>query len=110
MVSNEMRRKYSSLEQCRAVLRVWTERKCAQEVCREMGIHNGVLTQWQERAMDGLLLALEPREGREPEVKGPAMAVRVKKLLDRKMEEREGKAPRLQRRLQQVEAGASKEA
>jgi transposase-like protein len=110
MVQNEVKRKYTSLEQCRAVLLVWTERKSARDICRAMGVHTGVFTQWQDRAMDGLLSALEPREGREPEAKGPAIAVRVKTLMDRKMEEREGKAPRLQRRLQQVEAGTSKEA
>jgi transposase-like protein len=48
-------------DKCRAVLSVWTERRSPGEVCREMGVGWTVLKQWQERAMEGMLLALEPR-------------------------------------------------
>ena len=48
-------------DKCRAVLSVWTERRSPGEVCREMGVGWTVFKQWQERAMEGMLLALEPR-------------------------------------------------
>ena len=48
-------------EKCRAVLSVWTERRKLGEVCRELGVTWSLLNQWQERAMEGMLLALQPR-------------------------------------------------
>jgi len=48
-------------EKCRAVLSVWTERRKPGEVCRELGVAWGILQQWQDRAMEGMLLALQPR-------------------------------------------------
>jgi transposase-like protein len=52
---------HTAEEKCRAVLSVWTERRSPGEVCREMGVGWTLLNQWQERAMEGMLLALEPR-------------------------------------------------
>lgn len=83
-------RKYSALEQCRAVLLVWSERKSATEVCRALKISNGLLSVWQERAMEGMLAAVEPREGREIPEKGPALSGQLKRLLEKKVSEREG--------------------
>src|SRR4030042_6184825 len=48
-------------EKCRAVLSVWTERRKPGEVCRELGVAWSLLNQWQERAMEGMLLGLQPR-------------------------------------------------
>jgi hypothetical protein len=47
-------------EKCRAVLSVWTERRKPGEVCRELGVDWGILKQWQDRAMEGMLMALQP--------------------------------------------------
>jgi len=88
-------------EQCRAVLGVWTERRTAEQVCRELEVTRKVLQSWQERAMEGMLRALQPREGREEE-RGPALAPKVKRLLDRKAMEHEGRLPRLTKRLASV--------
>src|SRR5512139_2553357 len=52
---------HTAEEKCRAVLSVWTERRKPGEVCREMGVPWSVLNHWQERAMEGMLLALQPR-------------------------------------------------
>jgi len=52
---------HTAEEKCRAVLSVWTERRKPGEVCRELGVTWTLLSQWQERAMEGMLLALEPR-------------------------------------------------
>lgn len=67
-------------EKCRAVLTVWTERRKPGEVCRELGVAWGVLQQWQDRAMEGMLLALQPRVQVERGVAlSPRLAVLLKK-------------------------------
>src|SRR5512136_1159891 len=52
---------YTAQQKCRAVLSVWTERRKPGEVCRELGFGWSILNQWQEKAMEGMLLALQPR-------------------------------------------------
>ena len=52
---------HTAEEKCRAVLSVWTERRKPGEVCRELGVAWGLLNQWQGRAMEGMLMALQPR-------------------------------------------------
>ena len=67
-------------EKCRAVLSVWTERSKPGEVCRELGVAWGILKQWQHRAMEGMLLALQPRVPVERGVAlSPHLAVLLKK-------------------------------
>jgi transposase len=85
-------------ESCRAVLAVWAEKRSVKQVCGELGISEKVFQLWQERAMEGMLKALEPREGREEE-RGPALSPRLKRLLERKASEQEGRLPRLTKRL-----------
>jgi len=69
------------MEKCRAVLEVWTERRRPAEVCRELGIPWMVLFQWQKRAMEGMLQALEPRVSLD---KGPALSPRLQAMLEKK--------------------------
>ena len=52
---------HTAEEKCRAVLSVWTERRKPGEVCQELGVAWSILNQWQERAMEGMLSALQPR-------------------------------------------------
>jgi len=59
-------------------LSVWTERRKPGEVCRELGVAWGVLQQWQDRAMEGMLLALQPRI---PVERGVALSPRLAVLL-----------------------------
>jgi hypothetical protein len=89
---------HTGAQQCRAVLAVWTERRSVKQVCVEMAVSGKVFQLWQERAMEGLLKALQPKEGREEE-RGPALNPRMKRLLDRKAMEQDGKLPRLSKRL-----------
>lgn len=91
MLTKEAGRKYNALEQCRAVLLVWSERRSKKEVCRELKVSGSLLMYWQEKAMEGLIAALTPREGREVAEKGPALSVSVKRLLEKKVAEQEGK-------------------
>ncbi len=87
---------YTPSQKCEAVLRVWTERRSAGAVCRELGIGWTILNQWQERAMEGMLQALEPRVRLE---EGPCLSPRLQALLRRKREE---PSERLARRLDGV--------
>jgi transposase-like protein len=52
---------YTATEKAQAVLAVWTERCKAAEVCRQMKITGMTFHQWQQRAMEGMLQALESR-------------------------------------------------
>lgn len=72
---------HTAEEKCRAVLSVWTERRKPGEICREMGVAWTALSQWQARAMEGMLLALQPRV---PMEKGVALSLRLAVLLERK--------------------------
>lgn len=66
---------------CQAVLTLWTERRKAGEICRELGVTWGILQQWQDRAMEGMLLALQPRVAVE---RGVALSPRLAVLLEKK--------------------------
>jgi hypothetical protein len=72
---------YGAMEKCRAVLSIWTERRKPSEVCRELSVPWMVLSQWQKRAMEGMLQALEPRVSLE---KGPALSARLQAMLEKK--------------------------
>ena len=84
--------RYGAVDKCRAVLAVWTERKQASILCREMGMSASLFSQWQDRALSGMLEALEPR-GTRTGVEGPALSELVKRLLDRKVRARELEVP-----------------
>ena len=71
---------HTAKEKCRAVLSVWTEKRKPGEVCRELGVAWSILNQWQERAMEGMLLALQPRAAVD---KAVALNSRLALLLER---------------------------
>jgi transposase-like protein len=90
---------YTAEQKCRAVLSVWTERRKPGEVCRELGVVWSVLNQWQERAMEGMLLALQPRV---PMIeKTVALNSRLAVLLERKS--KGGSMKGLERRLAKLQ-------
>jgi len=72
---------YGAMEKCRAVLSVWTERRRPAEICREMPIPWMALAQWQKRAMEGMLQALEPRVSLE---RGAALSSRLQAMLEKR--------------------------
>ena len=87
---------HTAEEKCQAVLSIWTERRKPGEVCREMGVTWGILKQWQDRAMEGVLLALEPRVKREV-----ALSPRLAVLLEKKSQA--GLMKGLDRRLKKLQ-------
>ncbi len=94
---------HTAEERCRAVLSVWTERRTAGEVCRELGVAWHLLNRWQERAMEGMLLALEPRVAVRREV---ALNPRLAVLLERKS--KGGAMKKLERRLVRLQESPAK--
>jgi hypothetical protein len=96
-------------EKCQAVLSLWTERRKPGEICREMGVAWGILKQWEDRAMEGMLMALQPRVPVERGVAlSPRLAVLLKKSqagmrkgLDKRLKKLQGslKVPQEERRV-----------
>jgi transposase-like protein len=89
---------HTAAEKCRAVLSVWTEKRKPGEVCRELGVGWSLLNQWQDRAMEGMLLALQPRVVVD---KGVELNPRLAVLLERKSKGRVMKG--LDRRLAKLQ-------
>lgn len=81
-------KEYGVEQKCRVVLSVWTERRKATEVMKELGLSPTLFWQWQDRALSGMLDALTPRNGAEGTT-GPALPEAVKRLLERKLTTRE---------------------
>src|SRR5512136_1727919 len=94
---------HTAEDKCRAVLSVWTERRKPGEICRELGIAWNLLNQWQERAMEGMLLALQPRVMIEKTV---ALNSRLAVLLERKS--KRGGMKGLERRLARLQGSPVK--
>jgi len=69
---------YSAQEKAQAILAVWTERCRPAEVCRQMKINSVSFHQWQQRAMEGMLQALESRVNL---AQGEALSPRLRALL-----------------------------
>src|SRR5512135_1709293 len=96
---------HTAKEKCRAVLSVWTERRKPGEVCRELGVAWSILNQWQERAMEGMLLALQPRVPMME--KTVALNSRLAVLLERKS--KRGGMKGLERRLARLQGNPVKQ-
>jgi len=96
--------RHTAEEKCRAVLSVWTERRKPGEVCQELGVTWNLLNQWQDQAMEGMLLALQPRISEE---KGVALNPRLAVLLERKS--KGGAMKGLERRLARLQGSPVKQ-
>ena len=75
---------HSASEKAQAVLAIWTERVKTAQVMRTMGVPYITLQQWQERAMEGMLQALEPRVNLAD---GAALSPRIRALLDKRQQQ-----------------------
>jgi hypothetical protein len=88
-----------ALEKCTAVLSIWQERRRPSEVSREYSVPYAVINHWQNRALEGMLQALEPRVRME---KVPALSPRLQALLERKRL-KEAAGSRLEERLVRIQ-------
>ena len=84
-------------DKVQAVLAVWTERCKPAEVCRQLNINWVTFNQWQQRAMEGMLQALESRVNLS---KGEALSPRLQALLQKRQQSQT--ATRLTSRLRQI--------
>lgn len=88
---------HSAQDKVQAVLAVWTERCKPAEVCRQLNINWVTFNQWQQRAMEGMLQALENRVNL---TKGEALSPRLQALLQHR--QRSVTADKLTQRLRQI--------
>jgi hypothetical protein len=69
---------YSAQEKAQAILAVWTERCKPADVCHQMKVNWVTFNHWQQRAMEGMLQALESRVNL---ARGEALSPRLQTLL-----------------------------
>ena len=87
-------------QRVQAVLSIWTERRRPMEVCQELAITLKVLSQWETRALSGMLQALEAQTRREA---GPALSPKLERLLARQALQQKGRMAKLEKRLAKLQ-------
>lgn len=95
---------YSAMEKVQAVLAVWTEKARPADICRELSINAISFSQWQERAMEGMLQALESRVNL---ASGQALNPRLKTLLTKRVQT--ASASHISARLEKIQQGRKEE-
>jgi hypothetical protein len=95
---------YSAQEKAQAILAVWTERCKPVEVCREMKINWITFNHWQQRAMEGMLQALESRVNL---AKGEVLSPRLQALLLKRRQM--ANTRKLAQRLEQIQLAKPQE-
>jgi len=90
-------RVFSIEEKLQAVLSVWSERRRPMEVCRELAIKWIVLKHWQNKALEGMIKALEPQSHSREEK--PPLGPGLERLLARQL----GKEKKLPKRLKEIQ-------
>ena len=91
---------YTAQQRVQAVLSIWTERRRPMAVCQELAITLKVLSQWETRALSGMLNALEAPTRREP---GPALSPKLERLLARQALQQTGRMARLEKRFAKLQ-------
>jgi transposase-like protein len=89
---------HTAPERAQAVLAIWTDRVKITEVVKTLGVTYSTLSQWQDRAMEGMLQALEPRVNLAD---GAALSPRIRALMD-KRQQQIGKE-KLRKRLEELQ-------
>src|SRR5512142_3244572 len=85
-------RPFTAPQRVQAVLAIWTERRRPAEVCRELAITEKILSQWEQRAVAGMLQALESPTRRDG---GPALSPKLERLLAQQAARQAGRLARL---------------
>ena len=82
---------------------MWTEKARPAEICRQLSINWVTFNQWQDRAMEGMLQALESRLNL---ASGEALSPRLQQLLNRR--QHAAATARLSERLEKVQAARTR--
>jgi transposase-like protein len=72
---------YSAKEKSQAVLSLWSGRRSAASLMKELGVAWGLLNHWEKRALTGMLTALDPT-WKQPEAEGVRLPARVERLMN----------------------------
>ena len=94
---------YSAQDKAQAVLQVWTERSKPSQICRQLRIPWITFDQWQRRAMEGMLQALEPRVQL---TQGQALSPRLQSLI---RTQQQAYTRKLAQRLEQIQLAKTPE-
>ena len=94
----------SAMDRATAVLSVWAERRKPSEICRSLNVKWTQLRNWEDRALQSMLKALQPRARRD---RAPALSDRLQKLLGKEAEKGEGLQKRLCARLTTLQESKS---
>lgn len=83
-VTETRRRKtrvYSAKEKIQAVLSLWSGRRNASALMKELQVPWGILNGWEKRALTGILMALDPKWKQKEE--GPlSLPGRLERLME----------------------------
>jgi len=90
------RRTFDPQQKITAVLSVWTERRTMTQMCQEMAISSNLLNQWQNQAMEAMLVALSPKKPNKP----ATLNARLKRLIEKNLPD---PTEKLQKRLKAIE-------
>lgn len=77
-------RAFSAKEKSQAVLALWSGRRNASALMKELGIPWGVLNFWEKRALTGMLTALDPT-WKQPEEGQFSLPPRLERLMEQTM-------------------------
>lgn len=94
---------YCAQQKAQAVLQVWTERSKPSQICRQLKIPWITFNQWQRRAMEGMLQALEPRVKL---TEGRALSPRLQTLIRK---QQQAHTRKLAQRLEQIQLAKAQE-
>jgi transposase-like protein len=96
-------RQFSAEQKAQAVLAAWTEKLNQSEICRQLQINYVTFQNWQKRAMEGMLQALEDHARLSD---GAALSPRLRKLME---SQRGAPSPNLEERLKQIQLAPQQE-
>jgi hypothetical protein len=72
---------YNAKEKAEAVLALWSGRRNTSALTKEMGAPWAMLHEWEKRALNGMLSALDPT-WKKPQEGQPALPNRLEKLIE----------------------------
>lgn len=98
-------RHFPAEEKAQAVLAAWTERVNQSEICRQMQINYVTFQNWQKRAMEGMLQALEDHARLTD---GAALSPRLRHLIEQQRRTPETNLADRLRRIQGTPEGRDK--
>lgn len=72
---------FSVKEKSQSVLALWSGRRSASTLMKELGVPWGVLNSWEKRALNGMLTALDPT-WKQPEEGQLKLSGRLERLME----------------------------